>query len=315
MKPKGKLGLATAVAVVAGTSVAMISVGTASASGGPNPLCGGCGVTGGGGGGGGGGVPGGGGGGGGGAGTSVLKVTDNCGGTLKFKESTAGTLSISITETDVSSTDTWSLQATQQEYGVTTGGRVGDPISLTPDTMGPLTYSVLDGTYTTSADIADTVNMTHGISYVATRTSPSPLTCTAQGFWTDHNGSTTPDPLNPLSKPDTAPAPTGNNVATSGANTTTIGFDQEMMTSPQGTPDADRFQVSVGGAIIPITAVQVTDSPTPGSAAVTLTLDSALQSGQTVSVQYRQPLSNTIAGLQDMDSLETTSFGVNIPVS
>lgn len=318
MKFTRKFGIAAVMTVVAGTSMAAISVGPAYASGGPNPTCGGCGVTGGGGGG----LPGGGGGGGGGGGlpgggrASVLAVTDSCGGSLQFKETTAGTLSVSLTEFSVDPTvDSWSLQAVEQEYDATTGGRVGDPISLVPDTMGPLVFSAVDFGFTTSAEIPDTVNMTHGISYVATRTSPTPLTCAGQGFWTDHDGATVPDPLNPTAKPDTAPAPSGKNVAGSGTNVVTIGFDQEMLDSLQGIPVVNRFRVLVGGVAVPVTAVQVVDSVPPGSAGVTLTLGSVLQAGQTVSVQYVQPLLDTVPVLQDLGGLQTASFGVDIPVS
>ncbi|HEX5114121.1 MAG TPA: SwmB domain-containing protein [Pseudonocardiaceae bacterium] len=327
MKLTRKLGVAAVMAITVGTSVALISVGTAAASGGPTPACGGCGgtVTGGGGGGtggggggtggGGGGTGGGGGGGGTGGGTSVLRVIDSCGGLFDFKERVAGTLTVDVTEFSIDPSEVWSIQATQQEYNATTGGRVGDPISLTPDTMAPLAFSAADSGFTTTASIVDTPNMTHGIRYVATRISPSPMTCTGSGFWTDHNGGTVPDPLNPTGKPDTAPALTGKNVVAGGTNVVKLGFDQEMLADAQGTPATNRFLVTVGGTILPVIAVQVTDDSPANQAAVSLTLGATLPAGQTVSVQYRQSLFNTADQLQDMDNLMTSSFGVNIPVS
>jgi hypothetical protein len=245
----------------------------------------------------------------------VLRVVDSCGGSLDLRERAAGTLTVDVTEFSTNAGEVWSIQAVQQEYDGTTGGRVGDPISLTPDAMAPLAFSSADSGFTTTADIVDTPNMTHGISYVATRTSPSPTTCTGRGFWTDHNGSTTPDPLNPAGKPDTAPVLTGKNVAAGGTNVVNLAFDQEMLADVQGTPATNRFFVTVGGTILPVTAVHVRDDSPPNQAAVSLTLGATLPAGQTVSVLYRQSLINTADQLQDMDGLMVASFGVNVPVS
>lgn len=242
-------------------------------------------------------------------------MTDNCGGLLDLKERVAGSLTVDITEFSTDPDEVWTLQATQQEYGVTTGARLGAPIDLVPDSMQPLVFSSADTGFTTTATIDDTPNMTHGISYVATRTSPSPVTCTAHGFWTDHNASTTPDPLNPTGKPDSAPAPTGTNVAHAGTNVVSLGFDQEMMATDQGTPDTNRFFVTVNGVILPVTAVQVTDDNPPDLATVSLTLGGTLPAGATVSVQYRQSLFLSAPRLQDMDGLSVSNFGANIPVS
>ena len=125
---------------------------------------------------------------------------------------------IGLTEFTGDPNEVWSLQAQQQEYDVTTGGRVGAPIDLVPDLLQPLAFSLAGGGFTAAATVDSTLNVTHGFSYVATRTSPSPLTCTAVGYWTDHDGSTTPDPLNPklldvrnlVEKPKASEAPSQN---------------------------------------------------------------------------------------------------------
>ncbi|HEX3590038.1 MAG TPA: SwmB domain-containing protein [Pseudonocardiaceae bacterium] len=319
MKLRRKLGTVAVLAIVAGTSVALISAGTASASGGPGggggtSVTGGGGGTGGGGTGGGGGVLGGGGGGGnpggggGGGGASVLTVVDNCGGTLQFKERVPGALTADLTEFG-DPTDVWSLQATQQSYDVTTGARLGAPVNPIPGTMLPLAFSAADGAFVTTATINDTPNMTHGLSYVATRTSPSPLTCTGEGFWTDHNGSITPDPLNPTGKPDTAPALTGATEANAGTHDVLLQFDQEMLDSAQGVPDTSLLTVTVGGVARTVTGAAVRDDSPPNLAVVDLTVDGpALIGGQTVTVQYSQPSPDQPA-LQDLDGLLTASFG------
>lgn len=321
-----------AMVVIAGTSVTLISAGTASARGGGGTgggggitggTGGGGGVAGGGGaGGGGGGVAGGGGGGGnaggggGGGRAALLSVVDSCGGTLDFKERVPGQLTVDLTEFTGDPAETWSLQATQQEYGSTTGARVGVPVDLVPDVVPSLVFSSVGGGFATTATIDETLNATHSISYVATRTSPSPLTCVGQGYWTD-NGTTTPDPSNPTGKPDSAPAPTGTNVAHSGTNVVSVGFDQEMLTAGQGIPDPNRFAVTVDGVARAVTAVSVTNDDPPGDATVSLTLaGAALPAGATVTVRYQQALLQAAAQLQDVDSLTTASFGpVAVPVS
>jgi hypothetical protein len=322
MKLTRKLGMVAVMAIVAGTTVTLVSVVPAAASGGPVGGGGG-GIAGGGGGGGiGGGIGGGAGGGGGGAGGGIggggraaaLSVIDSCGGTLDFKERVPGTLIVDLTESG-GPNQVWSLQATQQGYNVTTGGRVGAPINMVPNTMLPLAFSAADGAFTTTATIADTPNATHGISYVATRSGPSPLTCVGQGFWTDHDGSTTPDPLNPTGKPDTAPALTGATEADSGTHDVMLQFDQEMMDAAQGIPATSQLAVTVDGDTRTVTGVAVrVDSP-PDLAFIDVSFDgAALVSGQTVNIQYRDP-SPAQPALQDLDGLLTTSFGpVAVPV-
>lgn len=310
--------MAAAMIVVAGTSVALLATGPASAQGGGGTGGGGGGTSGGGGTGGGGGGTGGGGGGGGGLGgrASVLTVIDNCGGTLQFREQVAGSLTVDITEPATAPSDVWSLQATEQDYDATTGGRVAAPVSLVPDLMQSLLFSPAEG-FTTTTTLDDTADLTHGVSYVATRTSPTPLTCSGVGYWTDHDGSTTPDPLNPTSKPDTAPALIGPNVAHAGTDVVSLGFDQEMLATGQGIATPTRFHVTVNGVDTTVTAVQVVDDTPPSKALVSLTLGGdPLPAGAVVTVQYRQPLLTAARQLQDMDSLSAPSFGpVTVPVS
>ena len=309
MRLRRKLGMVAVMAIVVGTSVALTSVGPASASGGPAPSCGGCGT-----GGGGGGLPGGGGGGGGGNGgpNAVLKVTDNCGGTLDLRERTPGSLVVTIAETG-GPDEVWSLRATQQDYGVTTGGRVGAPIDLVPTTMPSLAFSAADGALTTTATILDTPDLTHGFSYVATEISPSPQTCVAQGFWT--NGTTVPEPMNPAAKPDSAPALTGATEADTGTNDVLLQFDQEMLDTAQGIPAAGQLTVTVDGVARAVTGETVLNDSPPNLAVLDVSVDGpALVTGQTVDVQYTAPTPDQPA-LQDMDGLLTTGFGpVAVPV-
>jgi hypothetical protein len=333
MKLRRKLGMVAVMAIVAGTSAAVILVGTASASGGGpggggglaagggggGGLAGGGGAAAGGGGGGGGGAAGGGGGGnaaggGGGGRAAVLTVSDGCGGTLQLRKKLAGSLTVDVTEVG-GPTDVWSFQATQQEYDVTTGGRVGAPIDLVPAPMPPLAFSAADGGFTTTAAVDDAPNMTHGISYVATRTSPTPLTCTGEGFWTDHNGSTTPDPLNPTDKPDTAPALNGAAEADTGTHDVLVQFDQEMLDTAQGIPDSSQLTVTVDGVARTVTGAAIVNDSPPDHAVIHLTIGGpVLASGQSVSVQYSAP-DPTQPALQDLDGLLTADFGpVAVPV-
>jgi hypothetical protein len=320
MKLRRKLGRVAIMAVVAGTSVVLISAGTASASGGPGggggggggAVLGGGGSGGGGTSGGGGGTGGGGGGGtgggGGGGGASVLSVVDDCGGTLQFKERLPGSLAVSITEF-ADQTDVWTLKATEQDYNATTGGRVGAPVDLVPTTMLQLAFSAADGGVTTSANIVDTPDMTHGISYVATRLGASPVTCTGQGFWTDHNGSIVPDPLNPTGKPDTAPAPTGATEGDTGANDVLLQFDQEMLATAQGIPAAGDLTVTVNGVTRNVTSTAILNDSPPNLAVLQVNFDGpALTSGQIATVQYATP-DPTLPSLQDLDGLLTPAFG------
>ena len=258
----------------------------------------------------------GGGGGGGGGGTSRLTVFDSCGGTLVMKESNPGALTVGITEF-AGPNENWSLQAFEQDYDVRTGGRTRLPISMVPAPFRSFQYESRDNGFSTSATIVDTPAATHGFSYTATRTSPSPVTCFGEGFWTDHGGSIVPDPLNPTAKPDTAPALTGMNVAQAGTSSVSVGFDQEMLATTPGLPTNDRFAVRVDGVSRDVIEVNVVNDSPPDKAAVSLALaGDPLSVDANVTVQYQQPSSTSVSTrvrqLQDLDGLATPTFG---PVS
>lgn len=319
MKLRRKLGAVAVMAVVACTGVAVLTAGPAAAKGGPGGGGGGAATGGGGGGGGaagGGGGGAGGGGGGGGAGggggggggrAGVLTVIDNCGGTITFRQRVAGSLVVDISEASNDPTDTWSLSVTQQDYDATTGGRVGAPVDMTPDLMQPLTFSA--GAFSTTATVDDSAVMTHGFSYVATRTTPTPLTCAAQGFWTN-DGTVSPDPSNPTGKPDTAPALTGTDTAKAGGNVVTLQFDQEMLANATGTPALNRFGITVNGVPRTVTAVSVVNDSPPNKAVVAVTFAGVpLTAGSSVGVQYREPLLTGRPQLQDPDGLLVSNFG------
>jgi flagellar associated repeat protein len=282
MKLRRKLGI-LAVAVVAVASVAVATEGTASAAGNP----------------------------------ARLRLTGTCGEFLDLIERTAGTLIVTLTLPSADPSEVWSLTASEQEYSAVTGGRIGDPINITPNPLPALAFSTVEGGFTTTANFTDTPGFTHGFIYTATRTSPTPLTCSNEGFWTNPgNGTVPPSPLNPVGKPDTPPALTGNTEADSGGNDVLLQFDQEMLDTAQGIPANNRFSVLVNGVARTATGVQVINDAPPQDAVVDVTFDgAALTTGQTVSVQYRKQLTASLPQLQDLDNLQTASFGpISVPV-
>jgi len=282
MKLRRILGAVAALAVV-GTSLTMIATGPASAAGRPNALI----------------------------------VTGPCGDLLTFVERVQGTLIFTITIPSSDANENWSLTATQQEYGPVTGGRLGAPINLVPTPLPPLAFSPAEGGFTTTANFTDTPGFTHGFSYTATRTAPTPETCVNQGFWTNPgNGVVGPVGSNPVGKPDTAPAPTGNNEAQHGTHLVQIQFDQEMLATAQGDPALNRFVVTVNGVARAVAGVSITDDNPPNKAVANLTLAGAvLGINANVQVTYHPPLNNTDPQFQDLDSLDTAGFGpVAIPI-
>ena len=296
MNLRRRLGLLVVVALL-GTALSLISAGNAFASGGPGP---------GGGGGGGGGT----GGGGSGSGGGRLQVTGPCGDLLDLRERVAGTLIVTITIPSADSTEVWNLTAQEQEYSAVTGGRLGNPVDLVPNPLPPLAFSPVEGGFSTTMNFADTAGFTHGFSYTATRTSPTPLTCTSQGFWTHPANVAGPTAQNPTAKPDTAPALTGATEADSGTNDVLLQFDQEMLATAQGIPANNRFSVLVDGVAHNVTGVQVSNDSPPADAIVDVTFDgAALTTGQTVAVTYRKQLTASLPQLQDLDGLQTASFG------
>jgi hypothetical protein len=189
-------------------------------------------------------------------------------------------------------------------------------VNLMPNPLPPLAFSTAEGGFSTTGDVINTAGLTHGYSYTATRTSGTPVTCTAFGYWTNP-GTTSGGPTaeNPAGKPDTAPALTGATEADSGTNDALLQFDQEMLATTQGTPDPSRFAVTVNGVTRTATAVTVVDDAPPAEAVVDVTFGGvALHSGDTVTVLYRVPLVSGQAALQDLDSLKTAGFGpITIP--
>jgi hypothetical protein len=151
----------------------------------------------------------------------------------------------------------------------------------------------------------------HEISYTATRTAPTPRTCTNFGFWTNPGGASDgPVAGNPTTRPDAAPLYTGESEADVGTNDALLLMDQEMQAGAAGIPAGNCFQVLVDGAARTVTAVQILNDDPPNQAIVDLTFDGlAVTSTDTVTVRYSRPLISTQAALQDLEALKTASFG------
>lgn len=247
-----------------------------------------------------------------------LRLSGSCGDQLDMRLRVAGgPLKVAITIPSADPTEVWNISVTEQDFGAVTGGRIGDPVDLIASgTLPPPTFSTTEGGFSTEGDVTNTSGFTHGFSYVATRTSPTPLTCTNTGFWTAPAGSDGPTAENPSGKPDTAPALTGTTEADTGANDVRLRFDQEMLTTAQGTPDTGQFSVTVDGVARTATGVAISDDSPPLDATVDITFDGTpLAAGQTVTVLYRQSLTSGAPALQDLDGLLTANFGpVSVPV-
>ena len=257
--------------------------------------------------------PGGGGGGGGGGGTDIrLETTGTCGDNMRLRVRNTGVnIELTITIPSIDATEDWNLSATEQLYGAVTGGRQGNPIDLVPNPLPPLVFTLAEGGFTTSADIPNGDNITTGISYTATRTSPSPVTCTNQAFWTNPSGSSTgPAAENPTGRPDSAPLFTGESEADAGTNDVLLQFDQEMLDNGLGIPATNRFAVTVDGVARAVTAVAVINDSPPDLAILDLTIDgAAITSGQSVTVRYVRPITSGSASLRDLENHQTLSFG------
>ena len=143
---------------------------------------------------------------------------------------TGDVIELNITIPAADPAENWSLSATQQDYGAVTGGRVGDPVSLSPGVLPPLVFTPAEGGFNTTANISNTDNLTHGFSYTATRTSPTPNTCTNKAFWTNPSGTGTgPAAQNPSGRPDSPPAFAGESEVDVGTNDALLLMDQEML--------------------------------------------------------------------------------------
>ena len=224
---------------------------------------------------------------------------------------TGDTIELSITIPAADPAEVWSLTATQQDYGAVTGGRLGSPINLVPNPLPPLAFSAAEGGFNTAGNVANTDNLTHGISYTATRSSPTPNTCTNQGFWTNPAGASTgPAPQNPSGRPDAAPAFANESEADVGTNDALVLMDQEMLATGLGIPANNRFTVRVNGVARTSTAVQIFNDDPPNQAIIDVTFDGLpVASTDTVTFQYAKPLGNAGAQLQDLEALKTASFG------
>jgi hypothetical protein len=255
----------------------------------------------------------GGGGGGGGGGTDIrLITTGNCGDQMRLRvRNTGDTIELDITIPSADPSEVWSLAATQQDYGAGTGGRSGNPVTLSPGVLPPLAYNLAEGGFATAGTVANTDNLTHGISYTATRTSPTTVTCTNKGFWTNPSGTGSgPASQNPTGRPDSPPAFTGESEVDVGSNDALLLMDQEMLDSGLGIPANNRFTVKVDGVARSTTAVRIANDSPPDLAVLDLSFDgAAITSGQAVTVQYVRPITSGSASLRDLESLQTASFG------
>ena len=245
-------------------------------------------------------------------GTGRLLINGNCGDILRLQvRVVGGPLIVTITIPSTDPTEVWSLTATQQEYGAVTGGRLGSPINLVPTPLPPLSFLPAEGGFSTTANFDNPDNLTHGFSYVATRTSPTPLTCTNQGFWTNPPGADGgPAAQNPAARPDAAPAYANESEADVGTNDALVLMDQEMLATGLGIPATNRFTVRVNGVARTSTLVQIFNDDPPNQAVLDVTFSGLpIASTDTVTFQYTKPVGNAGAQLQDLEALKTASFG------
>jgi hypothetical protein len=244
-----------------------------------------------------------------------IEVIGSCGDALDLRVQRPGApIGYTITIPSGDANEVWSLTSTEQSYDAVTGGRVGAPVNLVPTLLPNLAFSPAEGGFTTTANFDNGDSLTHGFSYVATRTSPTPLTCASQAFWTNPAGASEgPTAENPTGRPDTPPAYANESEADVGTNHVQILMDQEMLATGLGVPPASRFSVRVNGVLRTATAVSIVNDSPPAGAIVDVTFSGAVVArANTVTLQYAKPLGNTAAQLQDLEGLKTASFG---PVS
>lgn len=241
-----------------------------------------------------------------------ISSTGNCGDLLDMRVKNVGDdIDVGITIPSIDSTEVWSVTVIQQDFGAVTGGRIGNPVDVT-STFPPLVFSPADGGFTIDGGIVvNSPGLTHEISYTATRTAPSPRTCTNFAFWTNPGGASDgPVAGNPTTRPNAAPLYTGDSEADVGTNDALLLMDQEMQAGPAGVPAANRFTVSVNGVARTVTAVQVINDDPPNQAILDLTFGGLpIAATDTVTVRYTRPLVASQAALQDLEGLKTASFG------
>jgi len=222
-----------------------------------------------------------------------ISSTGNCGDLLDMRVKNVGDdIDVGITIPSIDATEVWSVTVIQQDFGAVTGGRIGNPVDVT-STFPPLVFSPADGGFTIDGGIVvNSPGLTHEISYTATRTAPSPRTCTNFGFWTNPGGANDgPVAGNPTTRPNAAPLYTGDSEADVGTNDALLLMDQEMQAGPAGIPAANRFAVSVNGVARAVTAVQVINDDPPNQAIVDLTFGGLpIAATDTVTVRYTRPL-------------------------
>jgi hypothetical protein len=241
-----------------------------------------------------------------------LSVIGNCGDTLNMRvRVAAGPIILTVTIPSNDPSEVWNLSVQQQDYSAVNGGRLGSPVNLVPNPLPPLAFNAAEGGFTTTANIDNIDGLTHGFSYTATRSSPTALTCTNAGFWTNPGGAGDgPTSQNPTGRPDTAPAYANESEADVGTNDALILMDQEMLATGLGIPPANRFTVKVNGVARTATAVQIFNDSPPNQAIVDVTFSGLpIASTDTVTLQYSKPLGNAGAQLQDLEALKTASFG------
>lgn len=199
MRLRRRFGLLLVVALL-GAALSIVSTGAAAAS--VKPACGGCGGSGGGGDDGGGGSGSGGGGGGSAPAGGTLSVTGSCGDVMVLSVGHLGDpIALHITVPSSNSAEVWNFTASQREFRAVGGAPFGDPFPLPKTTLPALTFNATANGFVTSGVTENLSGLTQQITYTATRTSPSPLTCTNTGFWTDPSVGPGPDPSNPTSRP------------------------------------------------------------------------------------------------------------------
>ncbi len=110
-------------------------------------------------------------------------------------------INVTITIPDSNPSDVWTFTATEQQYDAVTGAAFGSPFPMVPTELARLAFDATGNDFSSTGVVPNTSGLTHGITYTATRTSPTPLTCTNVGFWTNPGTTSGPTAENPTSFP------------------------------------------------------------------------------------------------------------------